>query len=139
MSKKDIGKPNKLTIKEARLVKALPTSGSVSEAGRKAGYSTAPNTHRALANIRRKSPEILASIGLDLETVLETCLKPGLQSMEVRLAQHEGRFTDERVLADGHVRHKYLDTYLKIQGAYKLPDDGSRRHTDAAVTINLAM
>ena len=41
----------KLTLKQKKLVEALPLSGSVAEAGKKAGYADRQDAHQALKGI----------------------------------------------------------------------------------------
>jgi hypothetical protein len=53
-----------LTLKQAKLVKELPTAHSVAEAGRKAGFANRQEAHRALESIREKMPEVLERHGL---------------------------------------------------------------------------
>src|SRR5260370_41190011 len=64
-----------LTLKQARLVKELPTAAGESEAGRRAGYSDAPTAHRALATIREKMPDVLDRHGLTADFAAQKCLK----------------------------------------------------------------
>jgi len=133
------GKLKRLTRKQSRLVKALATSPSVAAAGRIAGYSDAPGAHRAMASIRQKTPEILAELGLDLKTLVRDHIKPGLQANETQFFAHEGRVRTQRTTVAWGERRQYADTICKIGGYYQQPDDGSKSHSNAAVTINLAL
>ena len=136
-TKKDETK--RLTTKQARMVATIPGSKSISEAGRKAGFANAQNAHRAMASIRKKTPEILAELGLDLTTLVRDHIKPGLQANETKFFAHEGRVRTQRTVVAWNERHKYADTVCKIGGYYQQPDDGSKSHSVAPVTINLAL
>jgi ribonuclease D len=67
-------KTTDLTLKQQKLVNALPTAASVSEAGRQAGYFDAPTAHRALESIREKMPQVLERHGLTPDFAAKKCL-----------------------------------------------------------------
>ena len=72
----------KLTLKQKKLVEALPTSGSVAEAGEKAGYAYRQDAHRALKSVSERAPEVLERLGLTIEHVADKCLRPLLKARE---------------------------------------------------------
>ena len=51
--KSETTKGEKLTLKQKKLVEALPKSSSVAEAGERAGYYDRKTAHRALKSVSR--------------------------------------------------------------------------------------
>ena len=139
--KRDLHSDMKSTLSghQRRLIKALPMAKSTAEAGRIAGYADRAATARGLKNLQQKAPEICRELGLDLTTVINDCLRPGLYAKETKFFAHEGKVVDTREVIAWGERHKYLDTYFKITGSYQHPDDGARRDTAGAITINLSL
>jgi hypothetical protein len=111
-------KKGKLTVKQSRLVKALPTSKTVAEAGQQAGYSCRQATHQALKGISERAPEVLERLGLTYEYVIDKCLRPLLEANEIKFFQREGFVTDERAVPDGDIRIRAIDIWAKLRGAY---------------------
>ena len=107
-----------LTLKQAKLVKALPTSASVSEAGRKAGYSDAPTAHRALATIREKMPDVLDRHGLTADFAAQKCLKL-MDAKETRFFAKDGLVMETREVEALDVQLRALDAWAKMYGAFR--------------------
>src|SRR5258708_3031839 len=107
-----------LTLKQARLVKELPSSDSVSEAGRKAGYSDAPTAHRALATIREKMPDVLDRHGLTADFAAQKCLKL-MDAKEKRFFDHQGIVLQTEEVEALDIQLRALDAWAKMYGAFR--------------------
>ena len=107
-----------LTLKQARLVKELPTAASVSEAGRKAGYSDAPTAHRALATIREKMPDVLDRHGLTADYAAQKCLKL-MDAKETRFFAKDGIVMETREVEALDIQLRALDAWAKMYGAFR--------------------
>jgi hypothetical protein len=107
-----------LTLKQARLVKELPTADSVSDAGRKAGYSDAPTAHRALASIREKMPDVLDRHGLTADFAAQKCLKL-MDAKETRFFAKDGLVMETREVEALDVQLRALDAWAKMYGAFR--------------------
>jgi hypothetical protein len=107
-----------LTLKQTKLVRALPTAKSVSEAGRKAGYSDAPTAHRALASIREKMPDVLERHGLTADFAAQKCLKL-MDAKETRFFAKDGMVMETREVEALDVQLRALDAWAKMFGAFR--------------------
>jgi len=112
----------RLTRKQASLVKAFvdPNVSTIAEAGRKAGYADRKGAWRCLQmptvqDALKEFHDKLLKGGVDDE-VLVKVIKDGLKATETVRASLNGEFMDERTVPDYSVRHKYLDTVVKIRG-----------------------
>jgi len=124
------GKKNVFRGKEAKLVKALTKTTNVSEAGRMAGYGRNQSAFRALRNIQTKIPELMDSIGLTDEYLLEKCLKPGLSAMETKFFADKGVILDQRDVIAWGPRRDFLDMACKLKGLYITSDDGAHGNSE---------
>src|SRR4029077_13958244 len=104
-----------LSVKQARLVKELSTADTVSEAGRKAGYSDAPTAHRALATIREKMPDVLDRHGLTADFAAQKCLSL-MNAKEKRFFASNGIVMEEREVEALDVQLRALDAWAKMYG-----------------------
>ena len=116
-TKKNKGR-RELTLKQARLVKELPTADSVSEAGRKAGYCDAPTAHRALATIREKMPDVLDRHGLTADFAAQKCLKL-TDAKETRFFAKDGMVMETREVEALDIQLRALDAWAKMYGAFR--------------------
>jgi hypothetical protein len=116
--KETTSKTQKLTLKQERLLEALPKSASVSEAGEKAGYAYAQDSHRALKSIAERAPEVLDRIGLTIEHVAEKCLKPLLEANRTEFFASDGIVFDKKEVPDNGTRIRAIDVWAKLRGAY---------------------
>lgn len=113
----------KLTVKEAKLVKAKAEGLKHTEAWDKAGYSQNSSDATKIANTQKilskpKVQETLAQLmddeGIGDKTLLNT-LKEGLQaSKTIVMGKDEDSFVD--IQPDHATRHKYLETGLRLRG-----------------------
>jgi hypothetical protein len=111
-------KKQKLTVKQSKLLKALPTSGSVAEAGEKAGYSDRTAAHRALKNLAEKTPEILERLGLGIESTVDKYLLPLLAATKTEFFANGGIVVEQRDVAALDIRLRAFEIWAKLMGAY---------------------
>jgi hypothetical protein len=111
----------KLTLKQKRLLEALPTSDSVAEAGEKAGYSQRQNAHRALHGIAERAPEVLERLGMTIEYVGEKVLKPLLEAKETKFFANAGIVLETREVEANDIRLRATDLWARLMGAYATP------------------
>jgi hypothetical protein len=111
-------KAKHLTVKQSKLLQALPTSDSVAEAGKKAGYAYRQDTHRALKTIAERTPEVLEQLGLTIEYVADKCLRPLLEARETKFFASNGLVMTEREVDALDVRLRAIEVWAKLAGAY---------------------
>lgn len=116
--KSETAKGEKLTIKQKKLVEALPTSGSVAEAGEKAGYYDRQTAHRALNSISERAPEVLERLGLTIEHVADKCLRPLLEAKETKFFADKGVVIETKEVEANDIRLRAIDTWARLRGAY---------------------
>lgn len=121
-------KKNKLTERQERFVDHYVDCGNGAEAARKAGYSENADDEIAYENLRK--PHIKAAIqermdqaGITKAKLLQA-INEGLEATMVKIATHEGEITDEKSFPDYSIRHRYLETALKLLDAFP----ASRHH-----------
>jgi hypothetical protein len=111
-------KKGKLTLKQAKLVQALPESNSVAEAGAKAGYGYRQDAHRALKSISERAPEVLERLGLTIDYVADKCLRPLLEAKETKFFQKDGIVMQERDVEANDIRIRAIELWGKLMGAF---------------------
>jgi hypothetical protein len=117
--KKSGGKQEqKLTLKQKKLVEALPTSDSVAEAGEKAGYAYRQDAHRALKGIAERAPEVLERLGLTIEHVADKCLRPLLEAKEEKFFADKGVVLTTKEVAALDIRIRAIEVWARLMGAY---------------------
>jgi len=128
----DEPKPRKATVpkgpghelgpKQQKLVRALPTAGSVAEAGRLAGYSSRHAAHRAVKTIRRNAVEILDEIGYGQTKALQDLREMADYTM-TKFWADKGIVLTEKEVSDNEVRLKARIELNKIHGHYPAGSD----------------
>jgi hypothetical protein len=108
----------KLTVKQKKLVEALPTSDSVAQAGEKAGYAYRQDAHRALKGIAERAPEVLERLGLTIEHVADKCLRPLLEAKETKFFANAGIVLDTREVEALDIRIRAIEVWARLMGAY---------------------
>jgi hypothetical protein len=108
----------KLTPKQKKLVEALPTSDSVAQAGKRAGYSDRKAAHRALKNVSERAPEVLERLGLTVEHVVDKCLRPLMEAKETKFFANQGVVLDSREVEALDIRLRAVDLWARLMGAY---------------------
>jgi hypothetical protein len=107
-----------LTLKQKRLLEALPTSDSVAEAGEKAGYFDRQTAHRALNNLSERAPEVLNRLGLTIEHVADKCLRPLFEAKETLFFANKGIVLDSREVEALGIRVRAIEVWAQLMGAY---------------------
>jgi hypothetical protein len=121
MKEKSKGKRNaKLTIKQSRLLLALPTSKTVAEAGEKAGFACRQSAHQAFKDIAEKTPEVLERLGLTYEYVIDKCLRPLLTATETKFFANQGVVMQREEVEALDIRLRAIDVWAKLAGAYSV-------------------
>jgi hypothetical protein len=121
MKEKSKGKRNaKLTIKQSRLLQALPTSKTFAEAGEKAGFACRQSAHQAFKDITEKTPEVLERLGLTSEYVIDKCLRPLLTATETKFFQNQGVVMQREEVEALDIRLRAIDVWAKLAGAYSV-------------------
>jgi hypothetical protein len=111
-------KGQKLTLKQKKLVEALPKSNSVAEAGEKAGYYDRKTAHRALKSVSERAPEVLERLGLTIEYVADKCLRPLLEANKTELIVSNGIVMSREEVPAPELRLRAIDTWARLKGAY---------------------
>jgi hypothetical protein len=121
MTEKSNGKKKpKLTVRQARLLKALPTSKTVAEAGAKAGFACRQSTNRALKDMAERGPEVLERLGLTYEAVVDKYLRPLLVATETKFFQNQGVVMQREEVEALDIRLRAIDVWAKLFGAYSV-------------------
>jgi hypothetical protein len=107
-----------LTLKQARLVKELPTAHSVAEAGRKAGFANRQEAHKALDSIREKMPDVLERHGLTADFAADKC-RQLMNAKETRFFAKDGMVWETREVEALDVQLRALDIWAKMYGAFR--------------------
>lgn len=119
MSKKPEEKKKQgLTFKQSKLLKALPTSSSVAEAGERAGYFDRQTAHRALKGISERAPEVLERLGLTIEHIADKCLRPLLEAKETKFFSDKGVVIETRDVDALGIRLRAIEVWAQLMGAY---------------------
>lgn len=112
-----------LTPKQRRFLQEYRGVGDGSRAARAAGYSS-KRANTAAWYILKGSPkvqeimnEVMDEVGLDTGAVWRGIIE-GLNAEVVKTATHEGQITDEKSYPDYQVRHKYLETLIKLRDMF---------------------
>jgi hypothetical protein len=108
----------KLTLKQKKLVEALPTSGSVAEAGEKAGYAYRQDAHRAMKSVSERAPEVLERLGLTIEHVADKWLRPLLEAKEEKFFADKGIVLTTKEVAALDIRIRSIEVWARLMGAY---------------------
>jgi hypothetical protein len=116
--KPEAEKKQKLTLKQKRLVEALPNSNSVAEAGETAGYYDRPTAHRALKSISERAPEVLERLGLTIEHVANNCLRPLLEAKETKFFADKGIVLTTKEVEASDIRIRAIEVWARLMGAY---------------------
>jgi len=88
-----------------------------------------------MQGIRLRVPEMLDKAGYSVPAIIEKHLGPKLRAKELKLAQHEGKFTDERQVDAHGIQMQAIDTILKMHGAYAPKDPADTEQVGVKVII----
>ena len=117
-------KKKKLTIKEAKLVKAKIQGKTHKEAYKEAGYSLSKSEHSNVSNTDKilNKPHVKEAFNKALEKAniteerLAIKLSEGLDATKAVVMGKESTESFVDVQPDYAIRHKYLETALKVKG-----------------------
>jgi hypothetical protein len=122
----------KLTSKERKLLRALPTCKTQGEAAILAGYSPknpSQSAHTAIQSLKLKVPELMDELGLTEKGLIENHLVPALSATRKEYFSNQGIILDERESTDWPARLRSLEMAFKLRDML-----GDAR---AAVTVNV--
>jgi hypothetical protein len=68
--------------------------------------------YKAYAALLEKAPDVIARMGITLESVVENFLIPQMNATETKLVQHEGKFSDSVELAAWPIQQRATRTML---------------------------
>ncbi len=125
-----------LTPKQGVFLQAFAESRSKTKAAIAAKYANPGQAgYKAYEALLEKAPEVIARMGITLESVVENYLIPQMNAVEVKLAQHEGKFTDSAELAAWPIQQRATRTLLELMGAFPGEDEklGSKPNVDVIV------
>jgi phage terminase small subunit len=127
-------KEKALTLPQRRLIKGISAGLSVAEAARRAGYAESTIESRIYSKemfgnvrIQKAIKDILDEQGLSDERLVEV-LKEGIGVVKVVSA-------GATEIADHAVRHKFLETALKLKG--HLPRDKGDADLSGTITLKV--
>lgn len=111
-----------LTLKQIKFVKVYLEEGNATEAAWQAFDCKDRNIASAIGSeyLRKLGGRIGALMvkrGLTEEALIEK-LSEGLEAFRTEIATYEGKITDTKEFTDFVTRQRYLDTALKLLGAY---------------------
>ena len=113
-----------LTPKQGVFLQAFAKSRNKTKAAIAANYSNpATAGYKAYLAILEKAPDVIARMGITIESVVENYLLPQMNATETKLAQREGRFTDAVELTDWALQHRATRTLLELMGAFPSEDE----------------
>ena len=113
--------PPQLTPRRRALIKNLSKGMSITDAARKAGYTTkhpGQAGHQALEGIRLKFPHLLDKHGLTDEALIEKYLKPLLKAKETKFFAFQGEVIETHDVEALGIRKEALDMTFRLKGSY---------------------
>ena len=90
-----------------------------------AGYApkhAAQAGYKAMELLKEKAPEVMARLGITLESVVEKKLVPLMNAVETKFAQHEGKFTDRVEVNALAIQLGAMRTALELLNAFPPKD-----------------
>ena len=122
----------RLSLRERKLLKELPTSKSVTEAAIKAGYSKKyPRQagHQAMKALRGRVPDLMDELGLTERFIIDKKLRPVLDATETKFIREvkevkRGKrwvqlpVVNQYIVADNMARLNAIDKTLLLHGSY---------------------
>ncbi len=112
-----------LTIKERKFIKAMMGHGNVTQAALDAGYRAKDRDvassigSRLLRKLRPHTIEIFEIRGID-DIRLSKVMDEGLEATKIEMVKDSGGQQKFGMVTDHYVRHKYLETALKVKGGF---------------------
>jgi hypothetical protein len=133
---------NMLTLRQARFAAALMKVRTRKEAALIAGYSQKnidQSANQAFNAILLKAPEALGECGLHMKAVIQNHLVPLLHAQTVKLAQHEGKFTDYVELEDNQIRLGATRMAFELLGAFKGANESAEKRAIDYIVVDVPM
>lgn len=113
-----------LNPRQSRFAIAFAKSRLKTQAAVIAGYKGPPAQagYQAFKALQKKAPEVIAAMGITLESIIENHLLPKLNAQETKIAQHEGEFTDFVDVDDHRIQLDATKTMLELMDVYSPKD-----------------
>jgi len=127
------------TPKQSKFVEAFLKTRNKTKAALMAGYSpkyAGQAGHVVLEAVKEKAPEVFARMGLTLERVIERKLIPLMEAQEVRVAQHEGEFTDVMEVEALGIQLGATRMYFELADAFPPRDQFLAAQLGIEVVVN---
>jgi hypothetical protein len=107
--------------KEKKFVKALIEGQTPAEAALSAGYSgknPSQSGYQALKQIKKRAPDIMDELGLDLRALIEKHLAPKLAATEVKVFCNDGKIIESKPYPDHGIQLRAIAMAFKLRGDY---------------------
>jgi hypothetical protein len=115
------------------LLTALATGKTVADSSRFAGYASPKQGSEALADLRRKLPELMEAIGMSTPDILRK-LKRKLDAQKTITASFMGQISDVIEVDDHGVQMDAIKLSLRLHGL--LSSDSEHGNTHLNIQIN---
>ncbi len=112
-----------LTIKERKFIKAMMDQGNITQAVIDAGYkykdrdSASSIGWNLLRKLRPHIADIMEMRGID-DTRLSKIIDDGLEATKIEMVKDAEGNQKFGMVTDHFIRHKYLETALKVKGGF---------------------
>lgn len=140
MSDKSVARPKKrMNGMERKLVRALASGKSLTQAALEAGYSSkcpAQCGYQALKRIGLSTSQVLDSHGLNVNALIHKYLKPALEANETKFFQKDGIVTDTRDVVAWGPRLQALENAFRLHGAYA-PEESKAESKPFELKVNI--
>jgi Terminase small subunit len=124
-------KPRRLTFKQSRFLAEYLKGREQKIAALNAGYSKnnpSQSAAQAMKAIKNICPEVMDEAGLTLDALIKKHLVPLLFATETKYAQHEGKFTDERMVEALNVQLGATRMAFELRGAFPQQQSESQHY-----------
>lgn len=126
--KKYLKPKRRLNGMERKLVRALASGKTLTQAALDAGYSSkcpAQCGYQALRRLGLSTSQVLDAHGLNVDALIHKYLKPALEASETKFFQKDGIVTDTRDVVAWGPRLQALENAFRLHGAYA-PEETSK-------------
>jgi hypothetical protein len=116
-------KPNRQRVspQQRKLIEGVARGKTITQAALDAGYSprgAAQAGHRALQNLRKRSPQIVDRLEYPLEKLIVDVLVPLLEAKKTHFFSYKGIVKDKREVPDHNIQLRAMVETLKLHGVY---------------------
>jgi hypothetical protein len=114
-----------LTPKQGLFLAAFAESRNKTKAAIAAKYGGEPRKagYQAYQGLLEKAPDVIAKMGITLESVIDNYVLRHMNATETKLAQHEGKYTDAVEVENLELQHRATRTLLELMGAFPGEDE----------------